>query len=181
VRDSKLLTPTAREGLVPAILGWARDSAVGAAGAADVDRLGVTGALRLAGYRALAQLEVVPDLVLLDGAHDWLTVPDGAQERDLRRTDARPDARPDDDARPDPRGPPVVTRVKADLTCASVAAASILAKVARDAVMAGLARECPGYGWDTNMGYGTPDHLDALRRLGPTRHHRLSWRLPDRV
>ena len=71
-----------------------------------------------------------------------------------------------------------MTRVRADRTCASVAAASILAKVDRDAVMVRLAAEYPGYGWASNKGYGTADHLDALARLGPTPHHRVSWRLP---
>ena len=72
---------------------------------------------------------------------------------------------------------PVVTRVKADLTCTSVAAASVLAKVARDAVMVDLARAHPGYGWEENKGYGTAAHLEALRRLGPTPQHRVSWNL----
>ncbi len=72
----------------------------------------------------------------------------------------------------------VVTKVRADRTCASVAAASILAKVARDAVMTGLSADFPDYGWDANKGYGTAEHLEALARLGPTPHHRLTWRLP---
>ena len=62
-----------------------------------------------------------------------------------------------------------------------MAAASILAKVARDAVMVALADEYPDYGWSANKGYGTSDHLAALRRLGPTPHHRTSWRLPEQV
>ena len=70
-------------------------------------------------------------------------------------------------------------RVRADLTCTSVAAASILAKVARDAVMVGLAADYPGYGWEANKGYGTDAHFDAIRRLGTTPHHRRSWRLPE--
>lgn len=156
VRDSKLLAPSAREALVPAIEGWAVAWAVGSAGPGEVDEFGVVGALRLAGLRALATLDREPDLVLLDGSHDWLTDAGG------------------------PAGPPVVTRVKADLTCASVAAASILAKVARDAVMTELAGDYPRYGFAANKGYGTPDHLAALQRLGPTPHHRVSWRLPGR-
>jgi ribonuclease HII len=157
VRDSKLLAPRVRESLAPAVRAWAVDSAVGWAGAGEVDAHGIIGALRLAGRRALAQLACMPDVVLLDGAHDWLTPPG----------DASGDV-----------GVPVVTRVKADLSCASVAAASILAKVARDSVMTGLATEYPAYGWADNKGYGTVDHLEALARLGPTPHHRVTWRLP---
>ena len=74
---------------------------------------------------------------------------------------------------------PVTTRVKADLSCASVAAASVLAKVERDAIMAGLAGEHPHYGWTHNKGYASPDHLDALRVHGPCDQHRRSWNLPE--
>ena len=73
VRDSKLLRPSARESLVPVIEVWAVAWAVGHAEPWEVDQFGVTGALRLAGLRALSQLAVPPDLVLLDGAHDWLS------------------------------------------------------------------------------------------------------------
>src|SRR6185312_9084170 len=82
---------------------------------------------------------------------------------------------PDDELLP--AVPAVRTRVKADLTCASVAAASVLAKVTRDALMVQLAEQHPGYGWDVNKGYATPYHRDALRRLGPSPLHRLTWRL----
>ena len=68
--------------------------------------------------------------------------------------------------------------VKADLTCSSVAAASVLAKVTRDAMMVELADEHPAYGWAENKGYAAPEHLAALRRHGPTPLHRRSWRLP---
>ena len=152
VRDSKLLTTPARRRLVPAIEGWAAASAVGSAGPAEVDELGVTGALRLAGLRALAAVDEHPEVVILDGNHDWLTGVDCA----LR----------------------VVTRIKADRTCTSVAAASVLAKVARDAVMVALSADHPVYGWDANKGYGTEEHLAALGRFGTTAHHRLTWRLP---
>jgi ribonuclease HII len=62
-----------------------------------------------------------------------------------------------------------------------VAAASILAKVARDAVMVDLAEEYPGYGWEANKGYATEGHFAAIRSLGTTPHHRHSWRLPEPV
>lgn len=152
VRDSKLLTATARRRLAPAIEGWAAASAVASAGPAEVDALGLTGALRLAGQRALAAVDEVPEVVILDGNQDWLTGADG--------------------------GPRVLTRVRADRTCTSVAAASILAKVTRDAVMVALSADHPAYRWDANKGYGTEEHLAALGRLGATAHHRLTWRLP---
>jgi len=163
VRDSKLLSPAARERLVPLIATWAADSAVGHASAAEIDARGLTGALRLAAGRAVAALAVPFDVVLLDGSHDWLTPP------------------PEEVARADgsaPAFPAVVTRVKADRSCTGVAAASVLAKVERDDLMRRLAREHPGYALEVNKGYGSPAHLAALRRLGPCAEHRRSWRLP---
>jgi ribonuclease HII len=164
VRDSKLLTPGAREELVPRIHRWAVAHAVGHATAAEIDEHGLTAALRLAGHRALALLAVRADLVLLDGSHDWLTPPE----------------QPSLFAPPTvtPSVPDVVTMVKADLQCAAVAAASVLAKVERDGLMVELAADHPGYGWEENKGYASPAHLDALRRLGPCAEHRRSWNLP---
>lgn len=167
VRDSKLLSEERRRALAPRIRRWA-DHAVGMASSAEIDRIGIMAALRLAGHRALAALPTCPDLVLLDGNHDYLTPP--AQESLF---EDQPDA--EAPAVPVPR---VVTRVKADLRCAGVAAASILAKTARDDLMAALAPEHPDYRWDENKGYAAPEHLAALRRLGPTPHHRVSWSLP---
>ena len=68
--------------------------------------------------------------------------------------------------------------IKADLKCSSVAAASVLAKVTRDAIMVGLGGEHPAYGWVENKGYAAPEHLDALRLHGTCEWHRRSWRLP---
>ena len=167
VRDSKLLTPAARTAFVPAVQDWALAYGVGHASAAEVDEWGVTGALRLAGHRALAAAAAQgppPDAVLLDGSHDWLTVPDPPEllSPDLGGVEA----------------PPVTTRVKADMDCAAVAAASVLAKVERDGIMVTLAEQYPDYGWDANKGYGSPPHLEAIRRLGPCVEHRRSWKLP---
>jgi ribonuclease HII len=163
VRDSKLLTPHARTELIPRIQRWAVAYAVGHASAAEIDDLGIIAALRRAGMRALASLPVEPDAVLLDGKHDWLTPP---------RQDSLFD---------EPMGavvPPVTMRIKADLTCASVAAASVLAKVERDAIMADLGLRHPRYGWAGNKGYASPGHLNALQAHGPCEEHRRSWRLP---
>ncbi len=75
LRDSKLLTPDARAALAPRIRRWVRGHAVGHASAAEIDARGIIAALRLAGERALAALPLQPDLVLLDGSHNWLTRP----------------------------------------------------------------------------------------------------------
>ncbi|WP_370291470.1 ribonuclease HII [Nocardioides sp.] len=176
VRDSKLLTPEARVRLAPRVRRWAVAHAVGHATAAEIDAVGIVAALRLAGHRALAGLDVRPDLVLLDGNHDYLrhrVGPEGADGEAPGEGAAHADLLP--------QVPPVVTRIKADLRCSGVAAASILAKTERDALMIALHDEHPGYGWNVNKGYAAPDHLEALRSLGPCAQHRRSWRLPGVV
>ncbi len=160
VADSKLLTPAARTRLLPALGRWGLARAVGHASPQEIDEIGILAALRLAGRRALAALGVPVDLVLLDGSHDWLTPPADLFSVDETWTTA------------------VRTRVKADQRCASVAAASVLAKCERDALMTELAEQHPAYGWAENKGYAAPEHVAALRRLGATELHRRSWRLP---
>lgn len=172
--DSKVLTARARTEYLPLIDAWALAYAVGSATPAEIDALGIIRALRLAGQRALTEVARVVgavDVVLLDGSHDWLTEP----EPDLLSLlDDAPEA-------PAPRGyhpPRVHTRVKADLSCASVAAASVVAKCARDAEMTSLAKVHPEYGWVGNKGYGSSQHVAALTTLGPSPLHRVSWNLP---
>ena len=165
VRDSKLLAPHARERMVPRIERWAVAHAVGHASAAEIDEVGIIAALRLAGVRALAATGIRPDLVILDGNHDWLTAPEDVGL--FAFTDEAPVVTP-----------PVTTMIKADLKCSSVAAASVLAKVTRDAIMVGLGGDHPVYGWVENKGYAAPEHMDALRLHGPCEWHRRSWRLP---
>ena len=163
VRDSKLLSAQVREKLAPKIRRWALDHAVGHASADEIDEFGLMAAMRIAGRRALAQLTHVPDLLLLDGNHDYLSPP--SQEGLFG----------------DPEFgevPRVVTRIKADMRCAGVAAASVLAKTTRDAIMLELHADHPEYAWAENKGYSAPAHLEALSTLGPTRHHRRSWSLP---
>lgn len=164
VRDSKLLTPAAREALAPRIRRWAPVHGVGHASPDEIDQYGIIAAMRLAGHRALAQLSVRPDAVLLDGNHDYLSVPE--QSALFGPPDLSDDV------------PPVITMIKADLRCAAVAAASILAKTARDALLVDLAKEHPQYGWELNKGYSAPEHIAALAQHGPTVHHRRSWSLP---
>ncbi|WP_244328494.1 ribonuclease HII [Yimella sp. cx-51] len=162
VRDSKLLTPAARTAMVPRVQRWATEHAVGHASAAEIDQIGIIAALRLAGRRALAQLTEVPDLVILDGSHDWLTDPAGmgllALVSDV------------------PEAPPVRTMVKADMKCSSVAAASVLAKVERDGMLIEMHEQHPHFNWAGNKGYSAPDHLAALDVHGPCELHRRSWR-----
>ncbi|MGK2874568.1 MAG: ribonuclease HII [Nocardioides sp.] len=163
VRDSKLLTPAARDRMAPRIKRWATAWGVGHASAQEIDEHGLMAAMRMAGRRALTGLAVPPDLIILDGNHDYLTA--SAQPALFGEFAAG-------------SLPPVVTRIKADLTCASVAAASVLAKTARDEIVVGLAGDHPEYGWRENKGYAAAEHLDALRLYGATPHHRRSWKLP---
>jgi ribonuclease HII len=169
VKDSKLLAPHTRLSLVPKIRRWADEYAVGHASAEEIDAIGILPALRLAGMRALATLEQPADLVLLDGNHNWFA---SVPKQDTLFASG-PEA-------PDISVPPVITKIKADMTCAAVACASVLAKVERDGIMKTLALEHPGYGWECNKGYSSPDHFDALRTLGPSNQHRRSWNLPGR-
>lgn len=194
VADSKLLSPAARERLLPALGRWGLARAVGHASAQEIDALGIIAALRLAGTRALAALDVEVDLVLLDGSHDWLTTPaipaapvvqDGLFDLDLDLGLPRPGGSFAAVAHgmplvgvPSLVVPKVRTKVKADRVCASVAAASVLAKCERDAAMVVHSDRFPEFRWHENKGYGSPEHIAALRLLGPTEMHRRSWRLP---
>lgn len=168
VRDSKLLSAAARVDLVPRIQRWAAAWSVGHASPAEIDEYGIIAALRLAGQRALDALTIRPDAVLLDGNHDYLSPPVQGTLFD------------DGPLLPEPvcEVPPVRTLIKADMTCAAVAAASVLAKTTRDAMLLDLAVTHPEYGWQENKGYASAEHVEALRRFGPTAHHRRSWRLP---
>lgn len=164
VRDSKLLSYEARTKLVPRIKRWAVAHAVAHATAAEIDQVGILRALRLAGERALASLagsSAAPDCILLDGNYDWLTRPEPSLFAPMMLDTL----------------PRVELRIKADLTCASVAAASVLAKVERDQLMENLATTHPGYGWEHNRGYATELHRSALEDLGPCPQHRQSWNL----
>jgi ribonuclease HII len=148
--DSKRVTPRRRAALAADLPGWVADHALGEASHEEIDALGMTAALRTAAIRALDRLTVAPDVVLLDGSHDYIGSP--------RR---------------------VRCVVKADLRSVSVAAASVIAKVSRDRAMAGLGAEHPDFGFGDNAGYPSPVHTDALARLGPTPYHRLSWSYLD--
>jgi ribonuclease HII len=167
--DSKELSRKAREALAGLLPGFGLGHAVGHASPAEIDEHGIVAALRLAGSRALGALAlegIVPDAILLDGTHNWLTPP----AADLFTTD---------DA--DVPLAPVTMVTKGDSLCASIAAASIVAKVERDQIMREAHGSHPAYGWEGNKGYGASSHLEALRQLGPSPLHRVSWKLPERV
>lgn len=165
--DSKRLKAAVRENLIPAICSFTVAHAVGHASAQEIDAVGIVAALRLAGQRALgaiARAGVEADAVLLDGSHDWLSAP----AADLFSADA-------EETVPVPR---VTMVVKGDDTCVSIAAASVLAKVERDALMKAAHDDHPAYGWAANKGYGAQGHLAALRENGPSPLHRVTWKLP---
>ena len=167
VRDSKLLSPAERERLDPLVRRWSVASAVGHASAQEIDALGIIAALRLAGTRAWQEIlaeGVTPDMVLLDGSHNWLSPAEQLSLFDEPVLEAACEA-------------PVHTKIKADMQCLSVAAASVIAKVERDRMMKELHMEYPDFGWDINKGYATVLHRDVLRAAGPTPYHRVSWRL----
>lgn len=155
LKDSKLLSEKRREVLAPQAAAWVLFSAVGLASAQEVDSVGIIAALGLAGKRALVMLHeaganIPESVILLDGSHDWLTP---ALASPLR----------------------VATRVKADRDCASVAAASVVAKVHRDRLMIEADADQPGYGWSGNKGYGSAGHFAAIAELGATDFHRHTW------
>ena len=163
LRDSKQISRAAREKLVDPVSAWVVESAIGHVAASEIDQIGIVPALRLAWVRAHQQLSIKPEHVILDGKHNWLLEP----ESDLFTT-------PISDI-----VVPVTMKIKADASCASVSAASVLAKVARDQLMREAALIHPDFGWEGNVGYGSSDHMAAIARLGPTDLHRKSWKLPS--
>jgi len=165
LRDSKQMSLSARENIIEAVKAWPVAHAVGSATAFEIDQIGIVSALRLAWTRAYELLAIKPDQVILDGKHNWLS----PKDEDLFGISI-------------PRiEVPVTMKIKADATCASVSAASVLAKVERDAYMRELANLFPEYGWDSNVGYGAAGHMDAIAKLGATQFHRKSWSLPTQI
>mgnify|MGYP000964424053 CR=1 FL=1 len=166
--DSKQLTARARTSLVDPVRDWLVDHAIAHASPAEIDEHGIVAALRMAGLRALQQVAErghAPDVIILDGVADWLTALEGGH---------LPETAPE--AAGLAPTPPVRMEVKADARCAVVAAASVLAKVERDCLMADL--DDPGYGWASNKGYASSAHIRGLTALGASDQHRRSWHLP---
>jgi ribonuclease HII len=147
VRDSKVLSETGRERLFDRVAAWCDAWAVGEASQQECDDLGMAAAQRLATERALGALGLRPDAAVVDGKWDFVS----------------------------PHVDHVEMRVKADLHCLSVAAASILAKVTRDRVMRDAAVHFPLWSFDTNKGYPCPQHKTALQGYGPSAIHRRTW------
>ncbi|MGZ0710655.1 ribonuclease HII (plasmid) [Coraliomargarita sp. W4R53] len=159
LRDSKLVPAGRRADVAARAEAWAATSAVGWASAADVDEIGIMRALGLATIRAIDDLRrqgVVPEeaILILDGNYDYISAA-GA------------------------RGLQVQTVIKADRDCASAAAASVIAKVARDSLMVDLHEEHPAYQWARNKGYASLEHRAAIREIGLSKHHRSSWAITD--
>ncbi len=149
LRDSKLISEKVREELFALTAGWVTQWAVGMASAKEIDDYGIVWALEVSAKRAIDQLEIEFDSVMaiLDGSHNWLA-----------------------------RAPfHVHVQPKADRDCASVAAASVLAKVTRDRLMVDLAESVPGYGFEGHKGYASAGHIAAIRDLGPSSEHRVTW------
>lgn len=154
LRDSKLLSEKRRDTLAPLVAQWGA-GAVGYASAEEIDERGITTMLGEAARRALLDLHrsgVAVDraVIILDGSHDWLT-PMLRAPLDIR------------------------TRVGADRSCASVAAASVRAKVARDSLMREAHEAHPEYAWDSNKGYGSKAHYAGIAGHGLTELHRHTW------
>lgn len=143
--DSKKLSDKKRRELFPIIQEQAVAFGIGVASEKEIDEINILQATFLAMKRALEKLSVRPDLALIDGN---------------RKTDF---------------GVPAKTVVKGDSLSASIAAASILAKVSRDDYMMELAQKYPQYGFDIHKGYGTKAHYQALREFGPSEVHRMTF------
>jgi ribonuclease HII len=153
LRDSKILPARVRLRLARRVRERAFAFAVGAASSREIDRLNIRVASALAMRRAITRLlsrgplaaAHAPHRILIDG----LPLPEIGFEHEAL--------------------------VDGDARCQSIAAAAVLAKTVRDLLMQRLAPRHPGYGWNTNVGYGTEEHQLALRLYGPTRHHRLTF------
>jgi ribonuclease HII len=146
-RDSKQIVESHRNSVFDVIARTAAAWAVGFASAQECDVLGMNAAQRLAAKRALDQLGVQPDAAIVDGAWDFVA----------------------------PHVARVIAKVKADTSCLSVAAASVLAKVKRDRLMREWAEDFPQWHFETNKGYPCPKHRAALQGYGPSSIHRTSW------
>lgn len=145
LNDSKKLSDKRRRELMPIIKEQALAYGIGFASHEEIDEINILQATFLAMERALAQLEIRPDLALIDGN----------RQKDF--------------------GIPVQTVVQGDSLSANIAAASVLAKVTRDDLMLEMAEQYPQYGFEIHKGYGTKRHYEALREFGPSPIHRMTF------
>jgi ribonuclease HII len=151
LNDSKKLTPEARARAFERIAEEAASIGVGISSPDTIDRVNILQASLIAMKHAVSSLEVEPDCIIVDG-------------RQVPEVDI-----------------PALAVVKGDSRCASVAAASIVAKVIRDRIMESMDFIYPGFCFSQNKGYGTSAHLEALRTYGPTRIHRYSFEPVERA
>jgi ribonuclease HII len=159
LRDSKLITERRRPDVATRAAAWVPASSLGWASASEIDAVGIMRALGLAASRAVLALaeQGVPTeraLVVLDGNHDYVS------SVHPTRLDVRP-------------------VIKADRDCASVSVASVIAKVARDGLMAELHADHPAYQWNRNKGYASAEHRAAIRDQGLSALHRASWAIAE--
>lgn len=147
LRDSKMLDPVRREQLAARLRDFALAIGLGHASNAEIDALGMSDAMRLAAIRAIDALPFAPDVCLVDGNWNMLS------DTDLQ----------------------VETIIHGDARSASVAAASIVAKVTRDGMMTTVCPNYPRYAFSSNKGYPSPPHVAALDRYGPCVLHRHTW------
>jgi ribonuclease HII len=150
IHDSKRLSPRQREDLFEKVREQAVGVGIGMVESEEIDLINIRRATLLAMKKAVEALPFQPDFCIIDGLDEI------------------------------PISIPQSTLVKGDSRCLSVAAASIVAKVTRDRLMRAYHQTYPGYGFDRNMGYGTRQHREALRKLGPTPLHRRSFRGVER-
>jgi ribonuclease HII len=185
IRDSKQLTEERREELFPKIIRWCTAWSVGHASPVECDRLGMTAALRLASRRALDELQPVPQIVAMDGSFDYVSDPLDTDPLAADPLDTDPLAADPLDTDPaevtSARLPQVRTVVKGDVTCVSIAAASIVAKVTRDRLMRSMSASFPGFDFDRNKGYPSRVHRTALAGFGLTSLHRRTWSYVDEL
>lgn len=159
LQDSKLMTPKSRAAITEPLEQWVEGFAIGYSSNEEIDKSGISEALRSAASRALIELLASGStrsklasegaVILLDGSQNWLGKQAAGLEVDLQ--------------------------VKADTACVSVAAAAVLAKVKRDALMEAHDGDYPEYGFAGHKGYASAAHIQALRTHGPSAIHRLTW------
>jgi ribonuclease HII len=179
LRDSKQLSEARRESIFETVGAWCVDWAVGHASPEECDRWGMTVALRLAGQRALAGLSCPPDALLIDGPLNLVSSPEPASAQSDSGQSNGATSNGGQSAGAPSNGAPfrgsVHPVIDGDARCASVAAASVLAKVVRDRLMREESEHFPPFAFEQNKGYPSPAHQMALRGYGLSSIHRRSW------
>ncbi len=168
--DSKRLSPVTRTSLVEPLREWVDGWSIGVVSAAEIDEWGMRLALAVGATRALEGLRSTPTHALVDGPFNLLSA---TLEFRGAVVSTCPPLRYE--------GMAATTIVGGDARSATIAAAAVLAKVARDSMMVELSGEFAEYGWERNKGYGAPEHMEAIRRWGLCVHHRASWNLPEQT